>query len=166
MEDWVKVLLLLAAIVAVYKVCNAGEKFSSPILTATPSPSMGTTLADATGLPLTDAVSGMPLPNGCQPPSSIDTDLLPKPCVSGDADFSEFAPNPSALANMSFVDPSKFIGASTTSGSLRNSSHEIRDTVPVPVCPGAWGSVYKSTIEPDPWRKSIGCFPSSAPTSA
>lgn len=157
MEDWVKVLLLVAALAVVYKATSHGQRFVSGIHTATPGPSMGTSLEDATGLPLTEAVSGMPLPNGCQAPAPVDTDLIPKPCVGGNNDFSDLAPNPSALAKATFLDPTKFIGADTIQGSLRNSSYDIRSQPPVPKCPNAWGPVYQSTIQADPWRKTLDC---------
>lgn len=160
MEDWVKILMLFALLAVVYKATQLGEKFST---TSTPQPSMGTSLVDATGLPLTDSVTNLPLPNGCQPPASIDTDLLPKPCVSGDDNYKDFTPNPAALTNMNFLDATKYIGESTVAGSLRNSSYDIRGNIPVPSCPGAWGNVYQSVIQPDPYRKSLcdieGCGP-------
>lgn len=150
-----KILLIVAAVAVLYKASGAGQNFVSAMYTATPGPRMGTSLADATGLPLSDAVSGMPLPNGCQPPTAVDTDLLPKPCQTGDANYGEFAPNPAALANATFLDPTKFIGMDTIQGSLRNSSYDIRGNPPVRKCKDSWGPVYQSVIEPDPHRKCL-----------
>lgn len=160
-----KILLLVTAAAVAYKVTRAGETFVSNVHTGTASPSFGTAMSDATGLPLTDAASAIPTPVGCQPPSAIDTDLLPKPCVTGDNNFAEFAPNPSALANMNYLDPTKYIGMDTVQGSRRNSSYDLRSNIPIPSCPGAWGQVYKSTIQPDPWRKQLDCNPSLPPAA-
>lgn len=159
MEDWVVVLLILGAVGAGWTLLKTNDKFTT--FGSTASPSMGTKLSDATSMPLTDATTGMPLPAGCQPPTSIDTDLLPKPCVSGNDNFAEFAPNPSALANMNFLDPTKYIGFDTTHGSLKNSNYDLRMAPPIPSCPGAWGNVYKSTIQADPWRKPLDCMTSA-----
>lgn len=162
MEDWVVILLVLAAVAAGWNLVKNNESFTA-LTSATPSPSMGTKLADSTSLPLTDATNGMPLPNGCQPPTSIDTDLLPKPCVSGNDNFAEFAPNPSALANMNFLDPTKYVGMDTIQASKRNSSYDIRSVPPIIKCPGAWGNVYQSTIQADPWRKPLDCMTTTLP---
>ena len=162
MNDWVKIAVVIAVVLAMLRVVNQqGEKFVSNVTTGTATPSFGTPLADAAGLPLTDA---LPTPTSCSiQPNSIDTDLLPKPQAQAD-DFS-YAPNPSALANQSYLEPAKYIGMDTTMGTKRNSSYDIRSNIPIPACPGAWGNVYQSTIMPDPWRKDIctGAITSPAP---
>ena len=160
MQDWVKIAVALAVLAVLYRCYSRNQEgFVANITTSTPGPSVGTHISDAGHLPLTDALTGMPVPNGCAPPQSIDTDLLPKPCAPGDTDFSEFAPNPAALANQNYLEPAKFIGMDTTAGSLKNSNRDIRQQPPIPNCPGAWGNVYKSTIQPDPWRKSLAdCY--------
>lgn len=160
MEDWVKISGVVAVLLVIFALCRRSEGFMTPtvnVTTATPSPSIGTHISDAQGLPLTDAMTGLPVANGCNPPQSIDTDLLPKPFAGGDNDFGEFAPNPSALANQSFLTPAKFIGMDTTSGKKRNMSYDIRPDPAIPQCPGAWGSVYNSTIEADPYKKNLWC---------
>lgn len=167
MNDWLKIAILLAAVLAVYKVIiKQGEAFTSNVTTGTAAPSFGTPLHDASGLPLSDA---LPTPSSCMSqPQSIDTDLLPKPQSKAESDFAEFAPNPSALANQSYLEPAKFIGMDTTMGTKRNSSRDIRPNIPIPACPGSWGNVYRSTIMPDPYRKNLcdGTLQGSTPASA
>lgn len=160
MEDWMKVVGVIVLLIVVFKLSKSSEKFGSATLapanitTSGPKTRMGVNISDSTALPLTDAMTGLPVPNGCNPPQSIDTDLLPKPCVSGDDNFSEFAPNPSALANQSYLEPGKF-NIDSTFGNKRNQSRDLRVDPAIPACPGAWGNIYQSTILPDPYRKNV-----------
>lgn len=89
----------------------------------------------------------------CNPISSVAADLLPKP-EQGTDDYDQYAPK--ALKGQNFLDASRFIGASTGSGSgssLKLSSYDIRSTIPNPK--GTVGPWNNSSIEPDHWRKPL-----------
>lgn len=153
MNDWVKIALFFVAVVAIFKVMKGRESFISNVTTHTGAPTFGTPLSSGAGMPLTDA---LPPPTSTDNRvAAIDTDLLPKPAVAGDNDYAEFVPNPAAIANQSFLEPAKYIGMDTTSGSKRHQSRDIRPDIPIPACPNAWGNVYMSTLQADPWRKNV-----------
>lgn len=155
MNDYVKIGLVLVAILLAYKMLQGTEGFMSTVTTLPTTPSFATPLSDVDGLPLTDSLA-LPAPTNCKgQAAAIDTDLLPKPAVSGDDNFADFVPNPAAIANQSFLEPAKFIGMDTTSGNKKNQSYDLRSDIPIPDCPGAWGPIYRSVIQPDPWRKDI-----------
>jgi len=85
-------------------------------------------------------------------PLALSSSLLPKPEAKATA-FGEFAPKD--LGDAQFLDASKFIGVDTQGSSLRNASRDLRREPPIAKADvGIWNA---STIQADPWRKSLDC---------
>lgn len=85
------------------------------------------------------------------PPQSVDFLPAPPPDAGAGGDWGEFAPK--ALQGAQFVDATKFVGVNTIGSSLKNPNYNLRADPPIPKKDvGPWSN---STIDPDPWRKSL-----------
>lgn len=125
---------------------------SIPPLGPAPSASPeGGALTGAMDLAYADRASPTGAQVQCNPISSVATDLLPKPETASD-DYGEYAPR--ALKGQNFLDASRYIGADTQNASLKLSSYDIRNVIPNPKT-NALGNINLSTIDPDPWRRSL-----------
>lgn len=87
-------------------------------------------------------------------PEYVATSLLPKPSVPGQNSWDISAPQ-NILANQNFLSATQQLGVDTVLSSLRNASHDIRQTIVNPInVVSPW---MNSTIQPDLERRPLEC---------
>ena len=88
-------------------------------------------------------------------PTFVATSLLPKPSIPGQQSWDVNAPS-NILANQNFLAATQQVGVDTVLSSLRNPSHDIRNSIPNPInVVSPW---MNTTITPDLERRPLDCF--------
>jgi hypothetical protein len=87
-------------------------------------------------------------------PTFVATSLLPKPTIPGQESWDIGAPQ-NILANQNFLSSTQQLGVDTVLSSLRNSSYDLRQTIPNPInVVSPWQN---TSITPDLERRPLEC---------
>ncbi len=100
----------------------------------------------------TDSMTTTPQPPGWLPPMSVSTDLLPKPVVGMDDDFTQYAPKGS-LTGQNYLSPLAMVGTNTV-GNRKAMSLDLRGAPPCPRGPPPPAPVDEA-IQVDSYRRGI-----------
>lgn len=108
---------------------------------------------DAASVNLGNRRSEMISPCAQNAPTFVASSLLPKVNLPGVPSWDVV--DTKALATQDFLSPSQQVGTDTVASSLRNSSYDLRGTIPNPVT--VVSPFLNSTIDPELTRKPLDC---------